>query len=216
MITAPNLSELSWLSHGFGDRDSVYPGQITTARQIHSCIVLEVGGAGGDRIADGDGLVTGQPGMLVGVRTADCVPILLADRVRRVVSAVHAGWRGTAAGIAGEAVLLMEEKFGTRPGDVVAAIGPSIGGCCYEVGADVARHFGTWLPDLEQTATVGFDGGPERARVDLKTVNRLQLQQLGIQNVWVSPNCTYCCSGFYSFRRDKEQAGRMISYIGTA
>ena len=208
MITAPNLSELSWLRHGFGDRHSVYPEQITTAHQIHSCIVLELAGTGGDRIADGDGLVTGQPGMLVGVRTADCVPILLVDRVRRVVSAVHAGWRGTAVGIAGEAVLRMQEKFGTRPEDVLAAIGPSIGGCCYEVGADVARHFGTWVPDLEQTATP--------ARVDLKTVNRLQLEQLGLQNVWVSQNCTYCCSDFYSFRREKEQAGRMISYIGTA
>ena len=124
MITAPNLSELSWLRHGFGDRHSVYPEQITTAHQIHSCIVLELAGTGGDRIADGDGLVTGQPGMLVGVRTADCVPILLVDRVRRVVSAVHAGWRGTAAGIAGEAVLRMQEKFGTLPGAAAMRLEP--------------------------------------------------------------------------------------------
>lgn len=208
MITAPNLLELSWLSHGFGGRGSAYPEEITTARQIHSCIVLEVAGIGGDRIAEGDGLVTAQPGMLVGVRTADCVPILLADRVRRVVSAIHAGWRGTATGIVGEAVLRMQEKFGTRPENLVAAIGPSIGGCCYEVGADVARRFGTWVPDLEHTTVP--------VRVDLKAVNRQQLANLGVKNVWVSQNCTFCDSDFYSFRREKEQAGRMLSYIGTA
>lgn len=206
MITAPNLSELSWLRHGFGGRDSVYPEKITTVRQIHSCVVVEVEGTGGDRIAEGDGLVTGQPGMLVGVRTADCVPVLLADPVNRVVSAVHAGWRGTATGIVPEAVERMKSRFGTRPEDVVAAIGPSIGGCCYEVGPVVARQFGTWVPKMEQV--------DRPTLLDLKTVNHLQLASLGVSNVYVSQNCTFCSSGFFSFRREKEQAGRMISYIG--
>ena len=206
MITAPNLSELSWLRHGFGCRDSVYPEKITTVRQIHSCVVLEVEGPGGDRIAEGDGLVTGRAGMLVGVRTADCVPVLLADPVNRVVSAIHAGWRGTAAGIVPEAVQRMKSRFGTRPEDVVAAIGPSIGGCCYEVSPDVAGQFGTWVRDMEQ-----LDG---RTLLDLKLVNQRQLGSLGVRNVWLAQDCTFCCSDFFSFRREKEQAGRMISYIG--
>lgn len=206
MITAPNLAELNWLRHGFGGRDSVYPEIITTLRQIHSCLVVEVEGTGGDRIAEGDGLVTDQRGMLVGIRTADCVPVLLADPVNRVVSAVHAGWRGTASRIVPEAVERMKSRFGTRPEHVVAAIGPSIGGCCYEVGPVVARQFGTWVPNMEQV--------DEPALLDLKTVNQLQLASLGVRDVWVSQDCTFCGSDFFSFRREKEQAGRMISYIG--
>ncbi len=208
MITAPNLSELPWLRHGFGTRHSDYPVEITTLRQIHSCVVLHVETERGDRIAEGDGLVTHEPGAVVGVRTADCVPVLLADPVNRVVAAVHAGWRGTATRIVPEALARMTHRFGTRPGDVIAAIGPSIGGCCYEVGPVVARQFGTWVPELEQTEVP--------AKVNLKSVNSLQLTQAGVRNIWVSQNCTYCSLDFFSFRREPDESGRMISFIGLA
>lgn len=206
MVFAPNLSQLDWLTHGFGQRDSVYPEAVTTLRQIHSCVVMEVKGEGGDRIADGDGIVSDRPGLVVGVRTADCVPVLLADRASLAVAAIHAGWRGTAASIVPATLAQMFERYKTLPCDVVAAIGPSIGGCCYEVSPDVARQFGTWVPELRHTDS------PQC--VDLKTINLLQLRDAGIKDVWVSEECTFCSPAYHSYRRDKDDAGRMISFIG--
>ena len=104
-------------------------------KQIHSGLVLEAVPPGGDRFSEGDGLVTKTPGMLVGVRTADCVPILIADERTRAVASVHAGWRGTADRISrGAAVRELITRFGSRAEDLHAAVGPSIGPCCYEVG----------------------------------------------------------------------------------
>ncbi len=207
-LTAPNLAALEWLEHGFGFRDTEYPAGITTVRQIHSCAVVHADGVGGDKIADADALVTAQSGMLVGIRTADCVPVLLADRRTRAVSAIHAGWRGTAGQIVLAALEQMAAKFGTRSADVVAAVGPSIGRCCYEVGPEVARQFGTWFPDLEQAA------GP--TKIDLQSINAAQLKAAGVSDVWVSGECTQCAvDRYFSFRREKEKAGRMLSFIGT-
>ena len=147
--------------------------------------------------------------MLVGVRTADCVPVLLADTRTHAVSAVHAGWRGTAGGIISMALRRMEEQFGTRPTDVVAAVGPSIGLCCYEVGPEVARQFGTWRPELEQATSA--------TRIDLQSINADQLRSDGVTDIWVSGECTQCeTARYFSYRREREQAGRMLSYIGTA
>ena len=208
VLCAPNLAKLGWLTHGFGFRDTVYPAGITTVHQIHSCLVVHVAGAGGDRIAEADALVSGRAGMLVGVRTADCVPVLLADTRTRAVSAVHAGWRGSAGGIVGAALQEMESRFCTRPADVVAAVGPSIGVCCYEVGPEVARQFGTWYPELEY-ATVP-------SKIDLQAVNAHQLRAAGVTDVWESGECTQCATArYFSYRREKEHAGRMVSYIGT-
>ena len=202
MVTAPNLASLDWLVHGFGDRDSVTPDDISTLRQIHSCVVKDVSDLSGDRITEGDALFTDRRRMLIGIRTADCVPILLADRKSRVVAAVHAGWRGTAAGIVSATL----EQMKTDPDDVVAAIGPSIGGCCYEVGPDVAHQFGTWVPELGHTQTP--------TKVDLKTINRIQLERFGVCDIWVSPDCTFCQPQYFSYRREKEEAGRLISFVG--
>ena len=202
MVIAPNLASLEWLTHGFGERDSDYPAEIATLRQIHSCTVRDVSGLAGDRIAEGDALFTDRRRMLVGVRTADCVPVLLADTRTQKVAAVHAGWRGTAAEIATETLRVM----GSEPRDVVAAIGPSIGGCCYEVGVEVAHQFGTWVPELGQRETP--------VKVDLKAINRLQLEQAGVANIWVSPDCTFCLNQYHSYRRDRDDAGRLVSFIG--
>lgn len=208
MLKAPNLAELRWLTHGFGQRDSIYPADITTVRQIHSDIVIEATVPGGDRIADGDAVVSNQPGVVVGIRTADCVPVLIADTRTHSIASIHAGWRGSAAGIAIRAVDAMVNQYGSRPQDLVAAVGPSIGVCCYQVGEEVARQFGRWLPEL------GHAEG--RKNLNLAAMNELQLRGVGVQNVWTAGVCTYCESEHYfSFRREKEQAGRMLSYIGT-
>jgi len=198
MISAPNLQELEWVVHGFGLRDSAYPAGITTVKQIHSSIVLP---AKGESSREGDALISNQPGVIVGVRTADCVPILLADPRTRAVASIHAGWRGTAANIVGEAVAALAANWQTRPEDLHAAIGPSIGACCYEVGPEVARQFGT--------------DGTESVHIDLPRENEKQLLALGVRNIWKAEECTFCAADrFFSFRRERELAGRMISFIG--
>ncbi|HYA16912.1 MAG TPA: peptidoglycan editing factor PgeF [Bryobacteraceae bacterium] len=197
MITAPVFAELDWLIHGFGLRDSTLPAEIRLAKQIHSSIVLDAGDCG----KEGDALTSREPGVLVGVRTADCVPILVADPVTRAVAAVHAGWRGTAENIVAAALGKLGERFGVRPENVIAAIGPSIGPCCYEVGPEVAVRFGA--------------SGTGKAHVDLPHWNEVQLREAGVRTVWKSGECTFCAAQrFFSFRREREAAGRMVSFIG--
>lgn len=203
MIQAPNFLHLEWLRHGFGERDSVLPEGIGTVKQIHSSIVLrETGGE-----LQGDALISDRAGVLVGVRTADCVPILLVDPTIPVVAAIHAGWRGSAENIVAAAVREIVVGWKSRPENLRAAIGPAIGVCCYEVGSDVARRFAKWDPNLNQSEGT--------VHLDLASVNEAQLRAEGVDDIWKSGECTFCVPGrFFSFRREREQAGRMVSFIG--
>ncbi len=197
IIVAPNLAELKGLIHGFGLRSSIYPPEIVTAKQVHSGIVQDAAGA----LGPGDALISNQPDVVVGVRTADCVPILLADPVTGAVAAIHAGWRGSAAGIASAAVRSLSDRWNVQPGRLRAAIGPAIGVCCYEVGPEVASQFA-----IEVSKPV---------HLDLPAVNEKQLRDAGVADIWISGECTFCAKDrFYSFRREREQAGRMTSFIG--
>ncbi len=207
VIISPNL-DFVWLTHGFGLRDSAIPPDLTTVRQVHSAIVLDACGRRGEQIGEGDAIISTESGVTIGVRTADCVPILLADTVNRTVACAHAGWRGTAANIIGATVGRLE-ALGSRAADLHVAIGPSIGSCCYEVGADVARQFQAWM-DAPPS------GWGEHTAVDLPKINEIQLREAGVGKIWISGECTFCRpERFFSFRREKEQAGRMLSYIGT-
>jgi polyphenol oxidase len=196
------LDALPWLVHGFGTRltniPSLYP-QLGTVKQIHSASCFEAAGRTGV-LGEADALLEDTPGAVVAVKTADCVPILLADNRHRAVAAVHAGWRGTVAGIVGRAVEAMHARFGTDPADLDAAIGPAIGACCYEVGPEVSAHFGI----------------PGRAHVDLADANRGQLAAAGLApgRIHVAGLCTLCHTEFHSFRRDREASGRMHSFAG--
>ena len=141
--------------------------RLVVLRQVHGIEVREVttatvgeAMAGGRGRWEADGVMTGEPGLLLGVGAADCVPVLVADRRQRVVGAFHAGWRGTAAGMARVGLRQMVERFGTRPADCVAAIGPSIGSCCYEVGEEVRAAFATGL--AEERGAGGKRGGGKR------------------------------------------------------
>lgn len=204
---APNLAKLEWLRHGFGLRTTEPPAGAATLRQIHSGVVVEAPEGAGDRFAEGDAIVSAGAGAVIGIRTADCVPILLADRRTRAVACIHAGWRGTAEAIVAGALREMERRYGTAAGDVCAAVGPGIGVCCYEVGPEVARRFGTWAPELTQTETA--------RRIDLPRINELQLAAAGVRDVWQAGECTFCSADrYFSFRREGERAGRMLSYIG--
>jgi len=198
-----------WLEHGFGTREAGQwtPAERTaTLKQIHSDLIVRVNGHRG-QIGEGDALITDEAGVHLTVRTADCVPVLLVDPVRRAVAAVHAGWRGTAASIVAKTVARMGEEFGCEPGDLRAAIGPCIQRCCYEVGADVASRFTGWFPELR--------GVESAVRIDLAEVNRRQLMDAGVREIAVADGCTQCVAGeYHSFRRDKEESGRMVTGIG--
>lgn len=171
---------------------------MASLKQIHSSIVLPAGQVG--RAGEGDALVTARAGVAVSVRTADCYPLLLADHRNRALAAVHAGWRGTAAHIVLRTLEEMHRLYGTQAADVYAAIGPGIGECCYEVGAEVARQF-----DLA-----------EAGRIDLAAMNRRQLLDAGLAEarIDVLGGCTKCDAHlFHSYRRDQLAAGRMVSFI---
>jgi YfiH family protein len=197
------LDALPWLIHGFGTRLVDVPSlfaNLATLKQIHSATCVPGGGRAGE-LGRGDALIENTPGSVIAVKTADCIPILLVDERRRAVAAVHAGWRGTVAGIARRAVEAMAGLLGSVPADLHAAIGPGIGKCCYEVGPEVAVQFGE----------------PERARIDLLEANRRQLIDAGVTpgRVYASNLCTMCRpEDFHSFRRDKEAAGRLYSFAG--
>lgn len=194
------FDQFDWLVYGFGTRHSTPPDSISTLRQVHSDTVVLADGRKGC-LGEGDALLSNTPGVTVAVKTADCLPILLVDGANRAVAAVHAGWRGTVRQIARRSVDAMRQAFATRPADLLAVMGPGIGACCYEVGPEVAAEF-------------GLSG---RARVNLPEVNRLQLIAEGIPaaQIYASKLCTQCRpEDFWSYRREKEGAGRMFSFAG--
>jgi hypothetical protein len=205
----PLFDRLPWLCHGFGTRNSTQwpPEPLVSLRQIHSDILL-VPEAPSGCVGQGDGLLSNRPGIVLSIRTADCLPIFLIDPVHRAVAAIHAGWRGTAADIAAKCVSRMERQFGSRPADLLAAIGPGIKECCYEVGFEVFQAVSR--PFSAQKGAVS------NRRLDLHGANFEQLAAAGVSpgNIVLGAPCS-CCNPleFHSFRRDRG-AGRMVSALG--
>jgi len=204
------LEAFEWLVHGFGTRWSDSFGKcrnLATLHQIHSSTVVDAEGRSGC-LGEGDALVTNAPGMLVAVKTADCMPILIVDSRARAVAAVHAGWRGTVKNIAAQAIAEMEKKFSSRVEDLHVAIGPGIGKCCYEVGPEVVAQFHHYDYSLRNCA--------HAAHLDLAVSNRRQIEACGVtpDRIYAAGLCTKCNGEFHSYRRDKEQAGRMFSVVG--
>ncbi len=209
-LVPPGWQAFDGLRCGFGDRTVRAPEGLVTARQVHGTRVIEA-----DEFSPGhhdgiaaDGLTTTRPGCTVAVATADCVPILLVEPGHRWAAAVHAGWRGTIAAIALEAVRAASDA-GCRIERLHAALGPSIGPCCYEVGEDVAGRF----------ADAGFEvvDGYGKPHLDLRAVNRRLLIQAGVPSraiVSCGP-CTRCRRRrYWSYRADRERCGRQLSWIG--
>src|SRR5713226_1154669 len=207
---------------------------LVTLRQRHTDIIHVVRKIPASCLR-GDALITRLPGLLLAVQTADCVPILLADVRRRVVAAVHAGWRGTLRRIVQKTVGRMRMQFGTRPEDLVAALGPAIGGCCYEVGTEVSHAFhaqfadtGEWFDELRtgdepdplqwlNMKPPGHQPPPRNVRLDLRAANRSQLLEAGVSagNISVSGLCTRCQPDlFFSYRREGPRSGSLLSVIG--
>jgi YfiH family protein len=211
-------------------------------RQIHSDIIQVVHSADTVQSVDApkaDALITNVPGFLLLVQVADCVPILLVDKKRRAIAAVHSGWRGTLQRIAEKALGRMQMEYGTRPQDVIAALGPGIAQCCFEVGPEVAAEYAAKFPDAREWFKGPFDSlargdndpnwlpwltmrppghqPPEpRVHLDLIAANRSILADAGIlpNNIVASGYCTACRTDlFFSYRRERV-TGRMMAAIG--
>lgn len=204
--------------------------RLVTARQVHSAVVRPVGSEAldgsletpeGKAVLEGDGLVTDVPGVLIAVGTADCVPVLVVDPVRRAVGAFHAGWRGTVAGIVGTGISLMKDQYGSHEGDLLAAVGPAIGACCYAVGEEVREQFAAAFRYGSELFREESDE-PVRLYVDLWEANRRQLIDAGVNSgrVTVIGECTACSRlpdggrKYFSHRAEHGSAGRMLNAIG--
>ena len=182
-------------------------------RQVHSADVFEARKANFRDWPEADIAVSHDPAVAVSVRVADCVPILLADRRSGAIAAIHAGWKGTAAGASMVAVQSLTSRFGTSPEDVIAAVGPSIGPCCYEVGPDLATHFAS---HAQGSSWFTRDAKPH---LDLWRATRDQLACAGVppQQIHVCALCTFDHPAlFHSYRRDGRNAGRLVAAIRSA
>ena len=193
------------------------PEQTVFTSQIHSDIVERVGrgecGRGLLRSVDHgvDGLITNETGVALTVFSADCTPILFFDPQKRVIGAVHAGWRGTAAKIAAKAVAAMQEQFGCRPEAIRAAIGPCIGSCCFETDDDVPEAM---RKAMGAAAAPAITQAGEKYHVDLKLLNAIVLEQAGVWQIDIAEDCTACQpQRFWSHRRVGDRRGSLAAII---
>ena len=228
VVQLENLWRLPGVRHGFATRrgrlEDVIAAPVARLKQVHGADVLVLPGGEEDRSPflhpkvdrrpRADALVTSAPGSAVAVAVADCLPVLMADPAMRVVAAVHAGWRGLAAGVIENAIETMATDFGVTPADLVVGIGPAIGPCCFEVGDEVvdafeARGYGDEARVVSNVA-VG------RPYCDLPAVAAAILASLGVlaENVASTGLCTKCNSDWlWSYRQDGDIAGRMVCGI---
>jgi YfiH family protein len=228
------FAAIPWLIHGFGTRawgpedfakETGWPGfRLVELEQTHSDAFHFIEKPPGRR-PRGDALATDKPGLLLAIRTADCLPILIADTEHRVVAAVHAGWRGTSLGILARVVHGLGERYGSRPSELVAVLGPCIGPACYEVGEDVRVEFrragrgdAAFMPraggrDRAGARDVAGDG---KYLLDLRAANRSQLSDAGLKPDAVEdiPLCTHCDARLLSYRRDRDTSARLYNFIG--
>jgi YfiH family protein len=182
---------------------------------VHAAIVRRGGPANWTR-PQADLIVSDDPGVAIGVRVADCAPVLLYDPVKNAVGAAHAGWRGTASGAASVAVRTMKEACGSRPSDLVAAIGPCLGVCCGEVGPDVVEAFRAGGADSASMAAWFTPGAGDRSFLDLERANRDQLCGAGVNRdaIFASGLCTKTHRDrLHSYRGDRDAAGRLLGAI---
>lgn len=220
-----------------GVGDEILP--LITLRQVHSDIIHVVDSSSVGTQLVGDGVITTTPDLLIGIQTADCLPVILVDPKRRVVGVFHAGWRGTFKRIVEKGVGEMRRRFDSRPRDLKASIGPGIHGCCYEVGEELREQFESQFgyaaklfreveksdpvrekyPMLFLTARApGHSVLPKKIFLDLAEANRQQLLAVGVfgKNIEASTLCTHCRTDIlFSHRAEKGKTGRMLAVVGT-
>ena len=204
------------VDHGFGLRTTPALDGLVRPRQVHGCRVVAVRACREQPAPEADGVVSEEPGVPVGIVTADCLPILLASRSGRAVSALPAGWRGLAHGIVAAGVEALRERAGAE--ELVAVVGPHIGACCYEVDAPVVDalrlRFGRDVECALRSAR------PGHAYLDLGALATRALERAGLARgrVGAIPDtCTHCDpERFHSYRRDGERAGRLVHFVAAA
>jgi YfiH family protein len=197
------------------DSISIPASRLVLMGQVHGdrVCVLDGDGPPPESIPECDGLITDRSGVALGVRTADCVPLLFVDRVRRVIGVAHAGWRGTALGIGSRMVDLFEQRFASRVEDILVAIGPAIGVCCYQVDTPVYAAFSS-RPGVERILHPCRASG--RWMLDLALANRIELTERGVPdgNISSAGHCTACRREiFFSYRASLGNTGTQINFI---
>ncbi len=222
-LAIPRWEQISYLVHGFGTgkvketdfrkRSEGAGFKLLFLDQVHSDRIRFI-----DRVPElrlkGDAMVTDVPGFLLVIKTADCLPVLIVDKSRKVIAAVHCGWKGTSKRVVQKAIRSMADRFGCHPSSLLVALGPCIQCECYEVGEDVFRSF-----EKEGLSTDFFLPHPSQKNkyfFDLKGENMSQMLRIGIDKTNVSSIdcCTHCDESLPSYRRDGDRAGRMLSFIG--
>lgn len=221
-IKSSILSSVPGLVHGFGDRNvssdpAVIAGHfglsgIARLNQVHGrdVFLFRDGVLSSGRLADADAVVTALRGVGIGVSSADCVPVLLADGEGRIAAAVHAGWRGTVSRILDAVLEKIDEEYCIKPSRLNAAIGPSIKKCCYEVGDDVASLFKDRFEDWSESLVPGDN---YKYFLDLGRANRNSLEKAGVANIEVIDICTKCTPEYYSYREEGKGVGSQLSVI---
>lgn len=182
-------------------------------KQIHSNIVNKVDKDNIGQIIDGDAIITNEKNVPLLILTADCVPVVLVDKVNKAVGLVHAGWRGTYGKICSETLQSMKENYNTNPEDVVAIIGPSIGKCCYEVSYDLVEKFSALLPNADEKI---YEIRDEKYYLDLWEINTQILKEFGVlkSNIINMNICTSCnCDRFFSYRKHDKTPKRIGTFI---
>lgn len=222
-----NTTELLTYSLGAGAeafsarRESVLPYPVIQGHQVHDCkiAIIDRPGMTREELEGYDAFITALPGVAIGVRTADCVPILLYDAGRRIVAAVHSGWKGTVLHIVQKTIDDMAAQFGCEPGDMRAVIGPSIGPDSFQVGPEVVAQFQAAGFEMDQiwSYRAQGDGTPMSGghHIDLWRANRWLLERSGVKagNIQVSGIDTYTDGTFFSARREGTKCGRIINSV---
>ncbi len=223
LVTVPAFNQIPFLEHGFGTGDwkeedfwrvrKWQDFRILWLKQVHSEVVHFVEEIPGEEL-HGDALVTELPRLFLVIKSADCLPALLVDKKKRVIAAVHCGWRGTLLRVLEKTVLGLKTHYRCSPRDLLVALGPCIQASCYQVGEEVRERFAA--AHFPESVFQPVSGSPKKYLLDLKKANRYQLhcQFIPEANIFPVDICTHCDTRFPSFRRDKEKTGRMLSFIG--
>jgi purine-nucleoside/S-methyl-5'-thioadenosine phosphorylase / adenosine deaminase len=211
MIESSLLKRVPGIAHGFGSIADERPVNVVTVKQVHGVRILEPEEVPAEELDGYDTVLTDRPGIAVAVKTADCQPILLVEPEKRIVAAVHAGWKGTRSRVVQVAVRRIVEKGG-KVENLVCSLGPNMRAECFEVEADVANDFESEFPGWPLLTRKSED----KWLLDVSEANRRQLIEMSVPEAHIDRInlCTHCHPDlFWSYRRDGEAAGRMVSFI---
>lgn len=202
-----------WREHCFSSDPELRSFNRILLRQIHSDVIHVIHSSSSKRM-EGDALITRKPGILLIIKTADCLPILLSDKANSLIAAAHCGWRGTAQKLIYQLVKQIQGEFSIPASSLSAVLGPCIGQSCYEVGPEVRREF--LEAGLSSNPFHSQADAPDKFLLNLKSSNRDQMVNAGIppSQIFSLGDCTHCNSNMISFRRDRSECGRMFSFVG--